>query len=84
MAKVLIECKKQTMSGLEKDTIIGLHEAKIKNLTIIEGLRSEQLINANIENTKLNKEIKRLKRAIFIHKVVFVAGIVATIYIFSR
>ena len=49
------------MSGLEKDTIIGLHEAKIKNLTIIEGLRSEQLINANIENTNLNKEIKRLK-----------------------
>lgn len=70
------------MSGLEKDTIIGLHEAKIKNLTIIEGLRSEQLINANIEIANHKTEIKRLKRAVFIHKVVFIAGIVATIYIF--
>ena len=70
------------MSGLEKDTIIQLHEKKIANLTIIEGMRSEQLINANIENAKLNKEIKRLKRVVFIHIVVFVAGIVATIYIF--
>lgn len=69
------------MAGLEKDTIIGLHEAKIKNLTIIEGLRSDQLINANIEIANQNKEIKRLKRVIFIHKVAFVAGIVATIWL---
>ena len=70
------------MSGLEKDTIIGLHEAKIKNLTIIEGMRSEQLINANVEIANHKTEIKRLKRVVFIHKVVFVAGIVVTIYIF--
>jgi len=80
MANELDKCTKLNAT---KDTIIRLHEAKIKNLTIIEGMRSEQLINANVENAKLNKEIKRLKRVVFIHKVVFVAGIVATIYIFS-
>ena len=75
------------MAGLEKDKIIELLEAKVKNLTIIEGIRSDQVIELNQIIDKLkaqhSKEIKRLKRAIFIHKVVFVAGIVATIYIFS-
>lgn len=78
---IINELDKCTKLNATKDTIIRLHEAKIKNLTIIEGLRSEQVINANIEIANQNKEIKRLKRVIFIHKVVFISGIVATIWL---
>jgi len=78
MANELDKCNEILLS---KDSIIKLHEAKIKNLTIIEGLRSEQLINANIEIANHKTEIKRLKRVVFIHKVVFIAGIVATIWL---
>lgn len=77
------ELDKCTKLNATKDTIIGLHEAKIKNLTIIEGLRSEQLINSNLELKAKEVEIKRLKRVVLVHKVVFVAGIIATIWIFK-
>jgi hypothetical protein len=65
-----------------QDSLLGTKDAKIAILTEIEQVRAEQVISINTDLAKKEKEIKRLKRTIFVQKVVTIGAIIATIYIF--
>jgi hypothetical protein len=67
---------------MEKVALLGSKDAKIAILTEIEQVRAEQVISLNTDLAKKEKEIKRLKRVILVQKVVTIAAIIATIYIF--
>jgi len=65
---------------MEKDTIIELKNKKIENLTIIEQMRSEQLIAANTQIAEQSKVIKRQKVQIIVYQVIIAASLLAILF----
>jgi hypothetical protein len=63
--------------------LIATKDAKIKLLEWQFDLRSSQLIDANTTISLHEKEIKRLKRTILVHKIAVISAVAITIFILN-
>lgn len=63
--------------------LIATKDAKIKLLEWQFQLRSDQLIEANTTISLHEKEIKRLKRTILVHKIAVISAVIITIFILN-
>lgn len=61
---------------------LGTKDLKIKQLQAIDTLRSNQLIDANIEITTLKKELKQKSIKIAVYQVALIASLVGIILVF--
>jgi len=63
--------------------LIATKDAKIKLLEWQFQLRSEQLTEANTTIATHEKQIKRLKRTILVHKIALIGAVIITIFILN-
>jgi hypothetical protein len=63
--------------------LIATKDAKIKLLEWQFQLRSDQLTEANTTITLHEKQIKRLKRTILVHKIALIGAVIITIFILN-
>jgi len=78
---VFNEFNKYRIMNIEKDTLLDLKQKKIDNLTVIEQMRSEQVIMCNTQLSAKEIEIKKLKTQIILFKIATIAGIVTTYFL---
>jgi hypothetical protein len=58
---------------------LGTKDLKIKQLQAINNMRSNQLIDANIENTQLRKELRQKSIKIVVYQVALLASLVGLV-----
>jgi hypothetical protein len=58
---------------------LGTKDLKIKQLQAINNMRSNQLIDANIENTQLRKELRQKSIKIAVYQVALLASLVGLV-----